>query len=162
MLSLCGTDCCKECPNLAKCGGCEKSEGHPLGGVCIAAEWVKTGGIENMAYQKKHMIDEFNSLGIEGLKVNDLNFLSGAYVNLEYRLPNGVHVKMLEDDKVYLGNQIEIPGKSRCYGIVGDDTNLLVCEYGCGGADAEIILYKKRDNVGCPICGSESAVDVCE
>lgn len=95
------------------------------------------------------MIEEFNSLGIEGLKVNDLNFLSGAYVNLEYCLSNGVRVKMLEDDKVYLGNQIEVPGKDRCYGIVGDADHLLVCEYGCGGTDPEIILYKKRNNGKC-------------
>ena len=44
--------------------------------------------------------------------------LNGFYVNLEYPLPNGQSVKLLEDNKVYLGNQIEIQGSSRCYGIV--------------------------------------------
>ena len=51
---------------------------------------------------------------------------------------------MLKDNKVYWGNQIEIPDSSRCYGVVADNEYLLVCEYGCGGADPQIILYKKR------------------
>lgn len=66
------------------------------------------------------------------------------FVNLEYTLPNGTAVKLLEDDKVYLGNQIEQADSQRCYGIVGDESHILVCEYGCGGADPEILLYKKR------------------
>ena len=70
--------------------------------------------------------------------------LNGFYVNLEYPLPNGQSVKLLEDKKVYLGNQIEIPGSCRCYGIVADEKYLLVCEYGCGGADPQIVVYKRR------------------
>ena len=45
-----------------------------------------------------------------------------------------------------LGNQIEIPGSDRCYGLAADDRMLLVCEYGCGGENPEIILYKKRNS----------------
>ena len=70
--------------------------------------------------------------------------LNGFYVNLEYPLPNGQSVKLLEDNKVYLGNQIEIQGSGRCYGIVADEKYLLVCEYGCGGADPQIVVYKRR------------------
>ena len=70
--------------------------------------------------------------------------LNGFYVNLEYSLPNGQSVKLLEDNKVYLGNQIEIQGSGRCYGIVADEKYLLVCEYGCGGADPQIVVYKTR------------------
>ena len=70
--------------------------------------------------------------------------LNGFYVNLEYPLPNGQSVKLLEDNKVYLGNQIEIQGSNRCYGIVADEKYLLVCEYGCGGADPQIVVYKRR------------------
>ena len=41
-------------------------------------------------------------------------------------------------------NQVEIPGSDRCDGIAADDTYLLVCEYGCEGADPQIVLYKRR------------------
>ena len=61
---------------------------------------------------KDALIEEFNSLGIEGLNLTDLNLLSGSYINLEYTLPNGQKVKLLEDDKMYLGNQVEIEGMS--------------------------------------------------
>lgn len=93
---------------------------------------------------KKALIDEFNALGIKNLEVTDLNLLSGFYINLEYQLSNGQRVKLLEDNNVYWGNQIEIPGKERCYGIAADDKYLLVCEYGCNGADPEIVIYKRR------------------
>lgn len=55
------------------------------------------------------MIEEFNALGIRNLQVKDLNLLNGFSVNLEYALTNGQSVKLLEDYRVYLGNQIEIP-----------------------------------------------------
>ena len=90
------------------------------------------------------MISEFNDLNIKELKVTDLNLLNGYFVNLDYPLANGQSVKLLEDNNVYLGNQIERSNSDRCYGIVADDTYMLVCEYGCNGTDPEIILYKKR------------------
>lgn len=94
---------------------------------------------------KEKLIQEFNSLRIKDLQVNDLNLLNGFYVNLEYLLPNGQSVKLLEDNKIYLGNQIEIPETGRCYGMAADEEYLLVCEYGCDGADPQIIVYKKRE-----------------
>ena len=127
MLSICGADCCTECVRKDECGGC-----------------VKTGGFEEFKSIKKALTEEFNALGIKDLEVKDLNLLNGFYVNLEYPLPNGQSVKFLEDNNVYWGNQIEIPGSDRCYGIVADDNYLLVCEYGCGGTEPEIILYRKR------------------
>lgn len=72
-----------------------------------------------------------------------MELLNGFFVNLEYTLPNGQLVKFLKDNNVYLGNQIEIPKSDRCYGLVADEQYLLVCEYGCEGADPEIVLYKK-------------------
>ena len=69
------------------------------------------------------------ALGIENLKGTDLNLLNGFYVKLEYLLPNGERVKLLKDNQVYFGNQIETPGNDRCYGIVGDESYLLVCQY---------------------------------
>lgn len=74
----------------------------------------------------------------------DLNLLNGFYVNLAYPLANGQSVKLLKDDYVYLGNQVEVPGNDRCYGLVADEQYLLVCTYGCGGSDPQIVLYKKR------------------
>lgn len=93
---------------------------------------------------KETLIAEFNALGIQNLQVNDLNLLNGFYVNLEYPLTNGQSVKLLEDNRVYWGNQIEIPGSERCYGIVADDKYLLVCEYGCNGTEPQIVVYKRR------------------
>ena len=144
MLSICGADCCNECGRRDGCGGCAETDGHPFGGKCLAAECIKIGGFEEFKSIKKALVEEVNALGIKGLEVNDLNLLNGFYVNLEYPLPNGQSVKFLEDNNVYWGNQIEIPGSDRCYGIVADDNYLLVCEYGCGGTEPEIILYRKR------------------
>ena len=79
------------------------------------------------------LIEEINGLGIKNLQVKALNLLNGFYVNLEYPLPNGQSVRLLEDNNVYLGNQIEMPGSGRCYGVVADEAYLLVCEYGCNG-----------------------------
>ena len=144
MLSICGVECCGACNRKNDCGGCAETEGRPFGGTCVAAECVKRGGLEEFNKMKETLIAEFNALGIQGLQVNDLNLLNGFYVNLEYTLTNGQSVKLLEDDRDYLGNQIEIPGSDRCYGIVADDHYLLVCEYGCNGTEPQIIVYKKR------------------
>jgi hypothetical protein len=144
MVSICGADCCSECSRKDACGGCKKSDGHPFGGTCVAAEWIKTGGFEAFLQTKNAVIAEFNALGIEGLQIQDLHLLNGFFVNLEYPLPSGQSVKFLADNNVYWGNQIEIPGCDRCYGIVADDAHLLVCQYGCNGADPEILLFKKR------------------
>ena len=47
---------------------------------------------------KKQLIDEINDLRIEGMpKVGKLNVLVGEYINLEYRLPNGMKIKFLDD-----------------------------------------------------------------
>ncbi|MEE0774345.1 MAG: hypothetical protein U0M47_05090 [Merdibacter sp.] len=144
MLSICGMDCCSECSRKDDCGGCVATNGHPLGGMCIAAECIKKGGIEALSNLKSTLIDEFNSLGIEDLHIKDLNLLNGFYVNLEYQLANGQSVKLLEDNHIYFGNQIEIPENDRCYGVVADDKYLLVCKYGCDGTNPEIIVYKQR------------------
>ncbi len=53
MLSICGVDCCEECSRKAQCGGCVKTDGHPFGGQCVAAECIKRGGFEAFASFKK-------------------------------------------------------------------------------------------------------------
>lgn len=146
MLSLCGTDCCKGCGQREACGGASRPAGIPLAGSCTAARQIQQGGMAGFLNFKNALIQEINALGIPHLAVDDLNLLNGSYVNLEYTLTNGQKVKLLEDHKVYLGNQIEIPGSARCYGVVGDEQYLLVCSYGCNGADPEIVCYHKRND----------------
>ena len=138
MKTYCGIDCCKDCEKLAECGGCERCHGHPFGGSCVAERNQDFLGL------KAHLIDEINALGIKGLAVNDLNLLSGAYVNLSYPLDNGTTVKFLNDNDIYFGNQVDQDGSERCYGVVANEDFILVCEYDCGGADPEIVLYKRR------------------
>ena len=144
MLSLCGLDCCAACPQRAACGGCRETQGHPFGGTCVAAACVERGGMDAWESWKHAAMAELNALGIPDLQIDSLVPLNGFYVNLEYRLPNGQAVKLLEDNKVYLGTQIERPGQERCYGVIADEAYLLVCEYGCNGADPEIVCYKRR------------------
>jgi len=95
---------------------------------------------------KKRLIDEINNLHIEGMpKVDKLNALVGSYVNLAYRLPSGAQVKFLNDQTTYLGNQLKSEfGGDRCFGILANADFILICTYAEGGADPELLLYKKR------------------
>lgn len=136
-MTYCGVDCCKECAKRKECGGCEKCGGHPFGGSCVAER------NRNFAALKQTLIDEINALHIPCLTVHDLFLLNGGYVNLEYPLSNGSTVKFLNDNDVYLGNQIETES-DRCYGVVADEKFILICEYGCDGVNPEILLYKRR------------------
>ena len=143
MAELCKMDCCKNCPRWAECPGCSETGGRPLGGDCVAAERVKAEGPEGLAALKAALIGEINGLGIPDLHVDDLNLLPGYYVNLEYPLPNGQTVKLLRDENIYFGGQIERPFGDRCYGVAADAGYILVCEYACG-ADPKIVLYQRR------------------
>lgn len=92
----------------------------------------------------EYLTEQFNALNIEGMsKVSELHKLSGSFINLEYTLPSGQKVKLWDDNKTYLGNEICKKNSDRCFGLVTDGQHLLVCEYGEGGKDAEIIVYKK-------------------
>ena len=95
---------------------------------------------------KAQLIDEINALHIDGMpRLEKLNALVGAYVNLEYRLPNGRYVKFLNDEATYLGNQLESEfGGERCFGVLANMDFIMVCTYGREGTDPELILYKKR------------------
>lgn len=144
MKTICKLDCCKDCSDLKECGGCQKTNGHPFGGTCIAADCINKNGYDKYLVFKDQLVSEFNALEIKDLEVNDLNLLMGAYVNLEYELANGQKVKLLVDNKIYFGNQIEKPGHEECYGVVADENYLLVCEYGCNGTNPKIVVYKRR------------------
>lgn len=137
-MTYCGSNCCENCSSFSECGGCENCAGHPFGGSCIAER------NSNFSELKQQLIEEINALGIDGLVVDDLNLLTGAYVNLEYPLSNGTTVRFLNEKDIYLGNQIERQDSDRCYGVVADEIFILVCEYACHGADPEIVLYKRR------------------
>ncbi len=144
METICGIDCGK-CAFKDNCKGCVETSGHPFGGECVAAECYKSGGENCFLRYKKQVIDEINSLKITDMPpVTTLYQLNGAYVNLEYPFPNGKKLKLLDDNKIYLGCQVEKPNSDRCYGIVADNDYLLICEYGCNGAKPEILIYKRR------------------
>ena len=95
---------------------------------------------------KKQLIDEINGLRIDGMpKLEALNALVGKYVNLEYRLPNGMKAKFLDDETTYLGNQLESEiVEGLCFGVLANMDFILVCTYKEGGEDPELLLYKKR------------------
>ena len=95
---------------------------------------------------KKQLIEEINGLHIEGMpEVTQLNALVGKFVNLEYKLPNGLIVKYLDDQTTYLGNQLEseiVDGL--CFGVIANMDFILICTYEAEGANPELLLYKKR------------------
>ena len=95
---------------------------------------------------KKQLIEEINALHVDGLpKVDQLNALVGKYVNLEYRLPSGINVKFLKDEKTYLGNQLESEfGGERYFGVLANMDFILVCTYWPEGDAPELLLYTKR------------------
>lgn len=92
---------------------------------------------------KEQLIKEFNNLGIADMEiVTDLYEGKGDFVNLDFPLPCGQTIKLWDDEKIYYINQLEKKGSSRCYGLTADEKYLLVCEYGEGGSDPEIVLFK--------------------
>ena len=91
MKSICGADCSK-CDYLKnkKCKGCNETNGCPFGKKCFIANYISIGGVESFDKLKKQLIDEINSLEIDGMgKIDSLYPLNGEFVNLEYILPNG-------------------------------------------------------------------------
>jgi hypothetical protein len=64
---------------------------------------------------------------------------------LEYIFPNGVKIKLLDDNATYLGNQLAcVFGGNRCFGIAANMQFLLVCTYEEDGKNPELVMYKKR------------------
>ena len=91
---------------------------------------------------QQKIIQRLHQLGITELKgVTALNELKGSYVNLEALLPNGERRKILDDDRTYLGCQVEIAGSNKCYGVAADETMIAVFRYGCEGRDSELMLW---------------------
>lgn len=150
MDSICGANC-NDCGygKNNNCNGCRKSNGCPFEKQCFIAKYILTGGKENYELFKNQLIDEFNSLKIPEMPtIEELFPLNGVFVNLKYTLPNGSTVAFLNNDDIYLGNQVECEFNDgeiiRCFGLVANMDFLLVSEYGANGENPEIILYKKR------------------
>lgn len=95
---------------------------------------------------KKKLIGEINELHIEGMpKVENLNALVGKFVNLEYPLPGGAKARFLDDQTTYLGNQLESEIVDGLYfGILANMEFILISTYEEGGANPELLLYRKR------------------
>ena len=150
MKSICGIDC-GECKSLKRkrCDGCIKTGGSPFGKRCFIADYISVGGIDKYEEFKKELIDEINSIKVDGMKdVDELFALNGDFINLEYPLPSGKKVKLLDDKQIYLGNQVEseyeFDGKRKCFGVVANMDFIFICSYESSGKNAEMVLYKKR------------------
>ncbi len=143
--SICGAEC-SNCGMQQMCKGCKETGGCPFGEQCFVAKYISVGGMDMFLEFKKTLMHEFNELHIPGMPtVTELYTLTGNFVNLEYTLPNGQVVKLLNDNSIYLGNQLECEGdRERCYGIVGGLDFLVVCTYGENGQNPELVMYKKR------------------
>ncbi len=150
MKSICGADCnnCGYGKNN-NCKGCMQTKGCPFGKQCFIAKYILTGGKENYEIFKNQLMDEINDLNIPCMpKINELNPLNGVFVNLNYPLPNGQKIQFLDDNDIYLGNQVECEFNDgeliRCFGILANMEFILISEYGANGDNPEIIVYKKR------------------
>lgn len=143
MSTICGANCdlcslretCRGCaeilrPSLRRGLPCRRvHKGRRQGAVC---------GTEAA------LISQFNALGIEGMpEITELFCLCGSFVNLAYPMPNGRQVHLLDDKNIYLGTQVEGAGEDRCFGLVGGTDFLLVCTYGEGGTDPQLVMYRK-------------------
>lgn len=145
MADYCNADC-GPCEFKACCAGCEKSCGKPFGKRCIAAQYVSVGGADAYRAFKETLRGEINGLLNElGIpETETLYELPGRFVNLAYTLPGGQKTRFLDDDRIYLCAQFEMPGEDHCCGVCADMEMILISSYEGGGANPELLVYKKR------------------
>lgn len=150
MKSICGANC-ENCGygRNNHCKGCVDSNGCPFGKECFIYNYIKSGGKEYYENFKTEIIEDFNSLNIPGMpKIKELHPINGAYVNLDYPMPNGSTVKLLDDNAIYLSNQVECEFNDgsiiKCFGLVANEAFLLVAEYGENCSNPEIVIFKRR------------------
>ena len=145
MKTYCGVDCLK-CYKKENCKGCVDTLGHPFSGYCLAAEIIKEKGIDAYKEYKQKAIEEINNLKINDLPIVDNLFeLCGELVNIEYELEDLKRIKLLNDNDIYLGCQIEKPNTDEYFGIIVTKDNIIVSEYKENGDNAKIIKYIARD-----------------
>ena len=140
MKSACGVNC-HTC-QFGKERGCQ---GCPCSS-CFIYEYIKTGGKEAFDLFKQKLCEEINALSLDGLPtITDLNPLIGEFINLKYPLPNHLEVSFLNNQEIYLANQVTSPfSEERCFGIVANMRFILIVEYGIDGENPEILLYTRR------------------
>lgn len=141
---------CGDCQLREDCGGCAETGGSPFGKECLLAACCKSKGLGSCGdcasgcELKAKLIEEINALGIKDMPIaTELFPLKGSFVNLSYAFPSGDKARLFDDDKLYLGAQLP-KAEGRCFGIAADEKYIAVCEYGEGGADAELVMYKRR------------------
>ena len=148
--AICGADCTRcDYGKTGGCKGCLESKGCPFGKQCFIAEYIRLGGQDSYRLWQEKLIEEVNALQIPGMpKIHELFALCGAFVNLAYPMPNKKAVKLLDDNEIYLGNQVECEFNDgeliKCYGLVAGLDFILVCEYGENCSSPEIIVFKSR------------------
>lgn len=91
---------------------------------------------------KNPFIEEVNALGIPELHIDNLYVLQGSFVNQSYDI-NVNDMKLLNVNVTYWSNQVQ-KTDGRCYGIACCEQYILVSEYGMVGADAQLVLLKRR------------------
>lgn len=90
------------------------------------------------------LLKEIKNLGIHEFEsFKSLNLMEGSYLNLEVELPSGIKTKLLDDNKKYYANQIDIENSNKCYGVAADEDFIVVYKYGCNGSDAELVQIKR-------------------
>ncbi len=148
--NYCGANC-KECQWKENCKGCKATLGKPFGEPCPLASCAKALGNETCANcggkckTEESLLSEINALHIEGMpEIKELYALPGSFVNLAYVMPDGSVKKLLDDNAVYLGTQVEKPGTDRCFGIAANERFILVSEYGTDGRDPVPLKLKMR------------------
>lgn len=144
MSSICGAECAG-CPTKDGCRGCRETGGRPFGEECLVARYCLKGEGALEAFREK-LIAAFNALGIPDMEeVTQLHALKGSVVNLPYPLPNGQTVRLWDDNKIYLANQLSKKNSDRCYGIAADERYLVVAECDRDGGDAELVVFQRWD-----------------
>ena len=145
MYGYCGANC-SECElyKTKKCLSCKETNGCPFGKKCWIANYIDVGGKSSYEELINTLIEEINSLKIDGVNIDNLIPLHGSIVNLEYKLPNGNKTKLLNDNEIYLGNQIKIDDLNMYIGIIANMSFILICTYDESFTNNEILIYKNR------------------
>lgn len=93
---------------------------------------------------ENRILKEIKNIGIKEFEsFKSLNLMDGSYLNLEVELPSGIKTKLLDDNKKYYANQIDIENSNKCYGVAADEDFIVVYKYGCNGSDAELVQIKR-------------------
>ena len=99
---------------------------------------------EELEETERGIVREINDLNIKNLPEIDVLYpVEGISFNFEYELENKTKIKLLVDDKIYLGTEIEV-NENNTYIVVADKKHILISRFDKQNLRYEIILYKKR------------------